>query len=84
MAYPDNFRASVRIVMHLNGGFTQLLHRGATLEIPTRLIPPNLRAVGTEFILASDEPQIQPQPKTEDEARARSSWSNFYVLCNDR
>jgi hypothetical protein len=43
----------VRVVFHLNGGFTRVSLEGlfADIEIPTRVIPLHLRAIGSRFVL---------------------------------
>jgi hypothetical protein len=57
----SKLREPVRLLMHLNEGFTQvLLERtegigmadgGIRWDIPTELIPPDLRAIGSRFVV---------------------------------
>src|SRR5262249_47304730 len=54
------FREPVRVVIHLNGGYTrvsvlrteglEMADGGVTWDIPTKAIPPHLRAIGAQFL----------------------------------
>jgi len=54
------FREPVRVLMHLNGGYTRvsvvrtegsgMADGGMTWDIPTAVIPPHLRALGAQFL----------------------------------
>jgi hypothetical protein len=51
---PDTLREKVRVVMHLPEGYTKVLVeriRGVYWDIPTSVIPPHLRQMGTRFIV---------------------------------
>ena len=72
-------REPARILFHLNEGFTRILFErteglgiangGAEWDIPTSLIPPNLRRIGSRFMI--DSASIWPEPgDTAEELRA--------------
>jgi hypothetical protein len=62
----STFREIVRVRMHLNGGFTRVLIEsteglgmadgGTHRDIPTDLIPPHLRKMGSRFLLVDEAP----------------------------
>jgi hypothetical protein len=50
----------VHVLFHLNGGYTKVLFsefrswgRAVAMDVPTRLIPPDLRAIGSCFLLGA-------------------------------
>jgi hypothetical protein len=57
-------REPVRVLMHLNGGYTKVFlertegigmaNGGVEWDIPTRLIPPHLRPIGSRFIVRTN------------------------------
>ena len=65
-------RAIVRVMFHGNGGFTRVLHEategvamangGFQWEIPTSIIPEDLRVIGSRFELVEDQAFEQPIP----------------------
>ena len=65
-------RAVVRVMFHGNGGFTWVIHEategvamangGFQWEIPTSIIPEDLRVVGSRFELVEDRAFEQPIP----------------------
>ena len=69
----DSLKQPVRVVMHLNGGFTKvvleptegvgLADGGIYWDIPTEVIPPQLRQVGSRFTVIS--PYLTPEDDVE-------------------
>ena len=65
-------RAVVRVMFHGNGGFTRVIHEategvamangGFQWEIPTSIIPEDLRVIGSRFELVEDRAFEQPIP----------------------
>ena len=65
-------RDIVRVMFHANGGFTRVMHEateglgmadgGFQWEIPTVLIPEELRAIRSRFLLVVDPDFEQPIP----------------------
>lgn len=65
-------RDIVRVMFHCNGGFTRVLHEategvamangGFQWEIPTSIIPEDLRAIGSRFELVEDPAFEQSVP----------------------
>ncbi|HTU20993.1 MAG TPA: hypothetical protein VMG10_23275 [Gemmataceae bacterium] len=63
-------REPVRLIMHLNEGYTRVLlerteglglaNGGVIWDIPTQVIPPHLRCLGSRFIVANKA--LQPEP----------------------
>ena len=63
------FREPVRVLMHLNGGYTRvsvvrteglgMADGGVTWDIPTGAIPPHLRAIGAQFLASM--PRFMPE-----------------------
>ena len=63
------FREPVRVVMHLDGGFTKVVldgGGGANWDIPTAIIPVHLRAIGSRFLLAGRFQRPEPLDTGED------------------
>jgi hypothetical protein len=69
--------------MHLNEGFTRVLvertegrgmaNGGATWDIPTQIIPPHLRRIGSRFIVLTEA--LWPEPgDAADELRDAISY----------
>ena len=65
-------RTIVRVMFHANGGFTKVIHEategvamangGFQWEIPTSIIPEDLRLIGSRFELVEDQSFEQPIP----------------------
>ena len=63
------FREPAKVLMHLNSGYTRvsltrygglgLMNGGVDLDIPTRAIPPFLRALGSQFLVI--KPRFTPE-----------------------
>lgn len=72
----------VKLLMHLNGGYSKVvLERtvglgiadgGIEWDIPTELIPPQLRAIGSRFIVICESISPDEQDEIEDIRRAAS------------
>ena len=73
-------REPARVLMHLNGGYTKIsLERteglgmangGIEWDIPTRLIPPHLRPIGSRFLIVTNVVSAVEPSDTADELRA--------------
>ena len=55
----DRFQAQV--LMHLHGGYSRIhidLANGVVVEIPTEMLPPELRYIGKRITVVMDGPRI--------------------------
>jgi hypothetical protein len=71
-------REPVRLILHLNEGYTRVLlerSEGVFWDIPTEVIPPHLRALGSRFIVVTDA--LWPEPS--DTAREVRDAISFRV-----
>lgn len=72
----DGRRERVRVLMHLNGGYTKVLVEsteglgladgGVEWEIPTESIPPHLRQIGSRFVVFLNAPSTEPGIRIEE------------------
>jgi hypothetical protein len=69
-------REPARVLMHLNGGYTcislirtegvGMANGGATWDIPTEAIPPQLRSIGSQFLIVVPRFAIEDHDSPDD------------------
>ena len=80
-------RETVRVIFHMNGGYTRVVWersenttwagRGWIFDIPTHVIPYNLRVIGSHFLLSIVKPNANDY---EDIENIRSNRNSFFHI----